>query len=223
MIPFSSALLLSGKSQVVQDFTIAGTYSSISPPAGATLLTIECIGAGYGAWYDGEGMGYTGGGGAYSRSVVTAQPVKVEVGRKGQANNLYPAQPSKVTSASVNAILCIANAGSFLSGGAAETIYAQTSYKGGDGASVYTGGGGQGAYGGGGAGGPQGPGGNGGPFLRGTSGGTPGGRGGCPASQNDSANGVGEAFGGGGGLWGVALSGTTNYDGGGGFVRLTWT
>lgn len=176
--------------------------TTVSKPAGATQVIIECIGGG-GNGSSSKATG-GGGGGAYSKITValdgTYTGVWLQVGIAGGQSQIRK-------NSSLGTDLCKALAGADGSqggqGGQSASGLGDVKFSGGNGASGNP-------RGGGGAAGPSGNGSN-------ASGSTGGAGGGSPAGSGGNADAAGNVHGGGGGY-----NGTTR-DGGVGYVKLAWS
>lgn len=199
------------------DYTTAGGQT-ISIPAGASTVTIVCIGGGGGSsyFYDDHDHFQGGGGGAYSAkntySVSGLSGIYIYVGAAGPAvHSLANAGGDSYAkeNSSGGTTICFAQGGqSGTTGGNAASGTGDVKYSGGNGVDAF-----QRYIGAGGAGGPSGNGSTGSGNNGGASGGSPGGAGG---GQNNG-QGAGLAYGGGGAWYNYA-----HYAGSVGIVRLTW-
>ena len=208
------------------EYTTPGTQT-VSIPAGATAVTIECIGAG-GSGGAATGATYRAGGGggeyaktiSYSLSGLTGLHISVPnsvAGVSASSDGNTGAQATVRENTSGGTIICQANGGQ---GGKQGTGSAKNGYggTGGTGDVLHDGGtsrrSSNGRSGGGGAGGPTSAGGDvGNSSTGGAGGGSPAGAGG------DADSGNGSNYGGGGGAaGGSAASG----DGAQGWIKLSW-
>ena len=177
---------------------------TVSVPAGATAVIIECIGGGAGN-LNYKGAVRAGGGGAYSKKTISSlvgyTAIYVSPGAAGSPEWDGAASLAKQNT-SGGTLLCDAKGSSGRVGGGSATGTGDTKYSGGSG-------GNSAGLGGGGAAGPSGVGGDNSGATGGTSGGSPAGAGGNSATN-------GSNYGGGAG----AGSGNS---GGTGLVRLSWS
>ena len=202
------------------EYTTPGT-STISIPAGATTVTIECIGSGARGDVNSGVRGAGGGGSAYAKkntyslSGLTGIYISVSAintTEEGAALDSFAKENS-----SGGTTICLAAGapgavadGSTPLGGTAASSTGDVKYSGGSGASVHSSD--EVASGGGGSAGPSGAGGNASYDTAGTGNGAPAGNGG-------SGSGVaGSAAGGGGG---AHYSGTSG-NGARGWIKLSW-
>ena len=207
----------SGFSPFSAEYTTPGTQT-VSIPAGATAVTIECIGGGAGAFWNSGTIRAGGGGGAYSKtnSYSVSGLSALYLGVPASADSYVSGSLALVkANTSGGAVLCLAMGGSV---GTASVGGAGGSSAAGTGDLKYQGGTGYYALsnapaGGGGAGNSAGAGGN-------SSSGTGGaaGAGTAPAGNGGSGFSNGANYGGGGG-------GSTSGLGRGaqGWIKLTWS
>lgn len=202
------------------EYTTPGTQT-ISIPAGASSVTVECIAAGAAAncqrvTVEDPYQAAGGAGGAYSKkntySVASLSGIYISVPAAAVAASGQDAFARENNSGGTE--ICVAkgatrssSAGAVSQGGQAGSGVGDVKYSGGNGAT------GSNTQGGGGAAGPSGNGSNGTSGSGGASGGSPAGNGGSPGDNN------GNNYGGGAG---ADDSPTTNANGAQGWIKLTW-